>query len=255
VAGVSHLRWSLLLACLSCPTTSWVKHQVAALWTGGFAYGARARSSDGPGPPSIRVGPGNGIPSSAEAPESVFAHWRSVEAWYRDGPSFTRWRYSPPGPMPAARTSPRRDETVVSPQILLPAFCPLRQRMLNFLRLVKRSPALQACNRTRNSQADGAPKALAPGTSSLRSLFPLAAGVMPLKRTFALATSQAALGYGRLGRVVVHFRPPGAQLGSRRHFTLFEVFPQGNQQLACQRHHPDLARPLVARTETPLIPA
>jgi hypothetical protein len=28
----------------------------------------------------------------AEAPESVFAHWRSVEAWYRDDPSLLRWR-------------------------------------------------------------------------------------------------------------------------------------------------------------------
>ena len=34
----------------------------------------------------------------------------------------------------------------------------LGQRKLNFLRLVKRSPALQACNRTRNSQADGVPR-------------------------------------------------------------------------------------------------
>jgi hypothetical protein len=80
-----------------------------------------------------------------------------------------------------ARTSPRRDDTVVSPQIL----CLLDYRMLNCLGLVKRSPALQACNRMRNSQADGAPRALAPETSSLRSFSPLAAGVMPLKRMLA----------------------------------------------------------------------
>jgi hypothetical protein len=59
--------------------------------------------------PSIRVG------LRAEAPESVFAHWRSVEAWYRDDPSLLRRRKRLPGRMPVARTSPRRDETVVSP--------------------------------------------------------------------------------------------------------------------------------------------
>jgi hypothetical protein len=57
--------------------------------------------------------------------------------------------------------------------------CPLVKHNIYLFRLVKRSPALQACNRMRNSQADGAPKALAPGTKCLRSLFPLDAGVMP----------------------------------------------------------------------------
>ena len=27
----------------------------------------------------------------AETPQSVFAHWRSAEAWYRDDPSLLRW--------------------------------------------------------------------------------------------------------------------------------------------------------------------
>jgi len=47
--------------------------------------------------------------------------------------------------------------------------------------LAKRSPALQACNRMRNSQADGAPKALVPGTQGPRFLFPLDARVHALK--------------------------------------------------------------------------
>lgn len=50
-----------------------------------------------------------------EAPDSVFAHWRSVEAWYRDDPSLLRWRFAPTRELrSAARTSLQRDETVVS---------------------------------------------------------------------------------------------------------------------------------------------
>jgi hypothetical protein len=48
--------------------------------------GRRLAFGDGRRRPSIRVG------LRAEAPESVFAHWRSVEAWYRDDPSLLRWR-------------------------------------------------------------------------------------------------------------------------------------------------------------------
>ena len=50
----------------------------------------------------------------AEAPQSVFAHWRSAEAWYRDDPSVTRRPFGKPVFTSAARTSPRRDVTVVS---------------------------------------------------------------------------------------------------------------------------------------------
>jgi hypothetical protein len=71
-----------------------------ALQTGGFTVGTPARSGDGRRLPSIRVG----LP--ADAPESVFAHWRSVEAWYRDGPSLLRWRLRTPG-----TTSGRPDQS------------------------------------------------------------------------------------------------------------------------------------------------
>jgi hypothetical protein len=81
--------------------------------------------------------------------------------------------------MPAARTSPRRDEAVVPLGLLVISFCPRVHHNLNLLRLVKRSPALQACNRMRNSQADDAPKALAPGTQRLRGPFPLDVRAMP----------------------------------------------------------------------------
>jgi len=49
--------------------------------------------------------------------------------------------------------------------------------------LAKRSPALQACNRARNSQADGVPKGTrAPEVQSLRSFFVLSvAGVYAWK--------------------------------------------------------------------------
>ncbi len=50
----------------------------------------------------------------AEAPQSVFAHWRSAEAWYRDDPSVTRRPLGQPVYVSIARTSPRRDVTVVS---------------------------------------------------------------------------------------------------------------------------------------------
>ena len=50
----------------------------------------------------------------AEAPQSVFAHWRSAEAWYRDDLSDTRWPCGLPGTVTVARTSPRRDVAVVS---------------------------------------------------------------------------------------------------------------------------------------------
>ena len=81
----------------------------------------------------------------------------------------------------AARTSPRRDETVVSPNSL--GVCPAPLQALCLLGLVKRSPALQACNRMRNSQADGVPR----GTRLRRSnhasgvFFLSVAGVHALK--------------------------------------------------------------------------
>jgi len=57
----------------------------------------------------------------AEAPQSVFAHWRSAEAWYRDDPSVTRLPLGKPVYVSIARTSPRRDVTVVS---LVSLSCP-----------------------------------------------------------------------------------------------------------------------------------
>ena len=69
----------------------------------------------------------------------------------------------------AARTSPQRDETVVSPNSLV--VCPALFPALYLLCLVKQISALQACNRMRNSQADGAP--MVPGSpgASLRGPF------------------------------------------------------------------------------------
>jgi hypothetical protein len=80
-----------------------------------------------------------------------------------------------------ARTSPRRDQTVVSPPSLV--VCPCPQQALYFWCLVKRSPALQACNRMRNSQADGAPKVPGSGGARLPEPFPLwSPEFMPGKR-------------------------------------------------------------------------
>jgi hypothetical protein len=57
----------------------------------------------------------------AEAPQAVFAHWRSAEAWYRDDPSVTRLPRGKPVYVSIARTSPRRDVTVVP---LVSLYCP-----------------------------------------------------------------------------------------------------------------------------------
>lgn len=93
------------------------------LSTGGFGCGTPARYGDHRRLPSIRVGL-----IYAEAPESVFAHWRSVEAWYRNDPSLRRWRLTAhPELRSVARTSPRRDETVVALCFLF--FCDLHLPM------------------------------------------------------------------------------------------------------------------------------
>jgi hypothetical protein len=93
----------------------------------------------------------------AEAPESVFAHWRSVEAWYRDDPSLLRWRLRPPGTGSGRpdQSSTRRNRR--STRILLISFGACIHEVY-WSCLAKRSPALQACNRMRNSQADGVPR-------------------------------------------------------------------------------------------------
>ena len=64
----------------------------------------------------------------AEAPESVFAHWRSVEAWYRDDPSLLRWRLRPPGTSSGRpdQSSTRRNRR--STRILLISFGALHSR-------------------------------------------------------------------------------------------------------------------------------
>src|SRR5262249_17760806 len=66
---------------------------------------------------------------------------------------------------PIARTSPRRDETVVPLGWHLISFSRLAGRKVYWSCLAKRSSALQACNRMRNSQADGVPR----GTGLRRS--------------------------------------------------------------------------------------
>jgi len=61
-------------------------------------------------------------------------------------------------------------------------------------RLEKRSPALQACNRTRNIQADGVPmvhRTLGGSTSRGLLLSPSGTGAMPPKRTGCWARRQA----------------------------------------------------------------
>src|SRR5258707_9888021 len=75
----------------------------------------------------------------AEAPQSVFAHWRSAEAWYRDDPSVTRRPFGKPVFTSAARTSPRRDVTVVSLCFAFPVLLLLCCCVLNFACLGKRS--------------------------------------------------------------------------------------------------------------------
>jgi hypothetical protein len=151
-----------------------------ALPTGGFTAGTPARYGDGRRRPSIPVG------LLAEAPESVFAHWRSVEAWYRDGPSLLRWRLRTPGTS-VRPPGPVLDATKPSfPRIARDLFQPAGSKPCILVCLAKRSPALQACNRMRNSQADGVPR----GTGLRRSNH--ASGVfcssrspefMPRKRT------------------------------------------------------------------------
>ena len=85
----------------------------------------------------------------AEAPQSVFAHWRSAEAWYRDDPSDTRRSHDPPVLFSAARTSPRRDVTVVSLVSLSLSSCCC---VLNFACLGKRS---RLCRRATDEEYPG----------------------------------------------------------------------------------------------------
>jgi hypothetical protein len=85
----------------------------------------------------------------AEAPQSVFAHWRSAEAWYRDDPSVTRLPLGKPVYVSIARTSPRRDVTVVSLVSLCLSSCCC---VLNFVCLGKRS---RLCRRATDEEYPG----------------------------------------------------------------------------------------------------
>ena len=93
---------------------------------------------------SIRVGTrvSTGV-EQAEAPQAVFAHWRSAEAWYRDDPSVPRWPHGLPVYVTIARTSPRRDVAVVSPVSLA---CP-PGAVCSACSPGEAESALQACNR------------------------------------------------------------------------------------------------------------
>ena len=80
----------------------------------------------------------------AETPQSVFAHWRSAEAWYRDAPSDPRRPCSQPGTLSVARTSHRRDVVVVSPLFRVTV---LHYHLCYTCLPGEAESALQACNR------------------------------------------------------------------------------------------------------------
>src|SRR6266446_6356313 len=98
-----------------------MKRLTARFRTGGFKSRGRARIGPGRARDAcdrlLYVSAHIAAPEGqhAEAPQSVFAHWRSAEAWYRDDPSVPRLPLGKPvSTFSAARTSPRRDVTVVS---------------------------------------------------------------------------------------------------------------------------------------------
>src|SRR5580765_6777400 len=64
----------------------------------------------------------------------------------------------------------------------------------------------------------------------------------------------ALAAHGRSRRLGVYLGTPIRQTRARRGFAGFEVTPEGNQQLARQRHDADLAGPLAVVSETPFIP-
>ena len=125
---------------------------VVALATGGFACGSPASFGDAGddllsvsafGPKHLSLFSPTGDPSKPGTGTTLL---------FYGSPS------AHPEPRPAARTSPRRDETVVPFGRLLISLGSWGQHDLYLWRLAKRSPALQACNRMRNSQADGVPR-------------------------------------------------------------------------------------------------
>jgi hypothetical protein len=97
----------------------------------------------------------------AEAPQAVFAHWRSAEAWYRDDPSVPRRPRGTPACISIARTSPRRDVPVVAPVSLYRPPVPGCYSKFAWGSGVG-SAGVQP---TRNTQADGAPKVPGAGGS------------------------------------------------------------------------------------------
>jgi hypothetical protein len=204
----AYLWWLLFLPSLGCrrffcTTTSLKEPFFVALQTGGFTVGTPARLGDGRRRPSIRVG------LLAETPESVFAHWRSVEAWYRDGPSLLRWRLRTPGTTSGrpdqSSTRRNRRSTLISLDLLQPD----GSRPCILVCLAKRSPALQACNRMRNNQADGVPRRYrAPEVQPcLRSFF---AFLLSVAGVYALKTHRHPSATLRFSRLFVVKRRPSS---------------------------------------------
>src|SRR5262249_541647 len=123
------------------------------------------------------------------------------------------------------QSSTRRNVVPLKCSCLLgPVACP---RAI-LLCLVKRSPALQACNRTRNTQADGVPR----GGQLRRSTKPVelfccprSPEFMPGKRTCTPRERFTGFPLHCCLRTAFHLRPPIRQVGSFGHLAMFEVSP------------------------------
>ena len=156
--------------------------------------------------PSIRVGSRLPLGKQAEAPQSVFAHWRSAEAWYRDDPSVPRRPLGQPGYISAARTSPRRDVAVVSLVFAKRSSGSSAGAVLHLLAWGS-GVGSAGVHPTRNTQADGAPKVPGAGGPRLR------------RRLFLPSSCRFP------GLLADDLRLPIHQSGPRWNLTAFQVTP------------------------------
>ncbi len=158
--------------------------------------------------------------TAGRTPQSVFAHWRSAEAWYRDDPSVTRRRVSTPVSASIARTSPRRDVTVVSLVSLCLSSCACVLNLFAWGSGVG-SAGVQPM---RNTQADGAPKVPGAGGHRLRRRLS-ARSPEPCARHLRHRTSSRR----PLHFLLLELATPIYQLGACRDLIPFQVSPQGNE--------------------------